>query len=89
MRAAFEMAGLSVNREHATEETMQPVVGVLHAANATRGLLFCSIECARHHGVEPYRMALPDEYDEVCAGCGFDPADMVDYLMDQEKEEGQ
>jgi len=36
--------------------------------------VFCSIECARRHGGEPTRMCLPDEYDEVCTGCGYDPS---------------
>lgn len=36
----------------------------------------CSIECARHNGHEPYRMAVASEYDTPCAFCGFDPADL-------------
>ncbi len=48
-----------------------------HEPVVADGDVFCSIECARHHGHEPERTCIGDEFDEVCAGCGFDPKDPV------------
>ena len=39
-------------------------------------LKFCSIECARHNGVEPSRMLMLDEYEGQCAGCLTDLEDV-------------
>lgn len=30
----------------------------------------CSIECARHHGFEPVRLPIGDEYNDPCVFCG-------------------
>lgn len=35
--------------------------------------VFCCIECARHNGVEPERIANRTEALQPCDGCGFDP----------------
>jgi hypothetical protein len=45
--------------------TMDTMVTGLHEAVA------CSIECARHHGFEPYRLPMPaDDIDGPCVFCG-------------------
>ena len=56
-----------------------PVVVTTSSAedeHGPRDLVVCSIECARHNGYEPTRMAMKHEYDDVCSFCGFDPADL-------------
>jgi hypothetical protein len=49
--------------------------GVVVTVNGTHGMYACTIECARRHGYEPTRLRLPQEQDEPCAFCGFDPAE--------------
>jgi len=54
--------------------TMPVVVEVSRSARGYAArFVFCSIECARHNGYEPNRLALPEEYEETCCACGFDP----------------
>jgi hypothetical protein len=56
--------------------------GVVVTVNGTHGVYACSIECARHHGYEPTRLRMPQEDNEPCAFCGYDPKDNPDHEED-------
>ena len=63
-----------------------PVVVTTSSAedeHGPRDLVVCSIECARHNGYEPTRMAMKHEYDDVCSFCGFVPADLEDHPTEE------
>lgn len=47
--------------------------------NGPEDVVVCSIECARHHGFEPWRLILPNEDNPCAFGCDDDN------LLDEEE----